>query len=216
MRLEDRLLNELAMLVTLSFLIKVDAELRTKSSLRDRVAIPGSGSISRLQTSVSKHSSLTRSLRGGTSTGIRDLVVSKDRERLIGINTAVLLELSRIFAVFFKITWHIADLGPTVVARCMDICLAIVPVHHHQWVSDSRFIGRRDAVPGFPNTVPRLFIPISRQAHSRKLQDSGSAPGGGCNLARHSNSSLGVQAVRIISYSWQSYSKTSFQEKGAE
>jgi hypothetical protein len=59
----DRRVNELAMLVTLSFRITVLAEDRTICSLLDRLVMPGKGSRSRLQTSARSASSLARSPR---------------------------------------------------------------------------------------------------------------------------------------------------------
>ncbi len=37
------------------------------------------------------------------------------------------LDVSRTTEVFFRITWQRGVLGPTVVARCTDILLAMVP-----------------------------------------------------------------------------------------
>jgi hypothetical protein len=36
--------------------------------------------------------------------------------------------------VFFNITWHNGDFGPTVVALCMDILRAMVPVALSQYI----------------------------------------------------------------------------------
>jgi len=70
------------MLVTLNFLITVDADARTRLSLRARAVMPGNGSTSRLQTSANSASKRALSLRAGASTGIRtgirSWVVSND------------------------------------------------------------------------------------------------------------------------------------------
>ena len=83
--------------------------------------MPGNGSTSLLQTSLSSASSLARSPRGGASTGSRE-VVSSDCERLIDVVAAVdgddeLLDESFSTHVFLRITWQRGDFGPTVVAR---------------------------------------------------------------------------------------------------
>lgn len=104
------------MLATLSFRIIVEAELRTRCSLLDRVVIPGNGSTFRLQTSASKASSRALSPRDGAITGIREVVVKRDCERLIVVADLIVVG-SLIVVVFFNITWHKGDFGPTVVAR---------------------------------------------------------------------------------------------------
>lgn len=115
-RLPDLRVKELVRLATLSFLITVDADVRTRCSLWDRVVMPGNGRISRLQTSASSASSRARSLREGASTGIRAFVVSRDWERLMVDAVEALLVVSRTMLVFFSTTWHSGDLAPTVVA----------------------------------------------------------------------------------------------------
>lgn len=105
------------MLATLSFLITVDAEARTRCSLRARVVMPGKGRTSRLQTSASSASRRARWLRAGDSTEIRACVARRDCERLM-VKAAEALQVgSRTMLVFFSTTWHRGDFGPTVVAR---------------------------------------------------------------------------------------------------
>ena len=127
-KLLDLLVKELAILATLSFLMTVDAEVRTKFSLRARVVMPGNGRISRLQTSARNTSSRARSLRAGASTGIRALVVSRDCERWMADDVDELFAASRTTLVFFNTTWHNGTFGPIVVARWMDIRRVTVPV----------------------------------------------------------------------------------------
>ena len=61
-------------------------------------------------------------------------VARRDMERLIELEVEKLWEeegeegvASRTTEVFLIITWHKGVLGPTVVARCTDILLAMVP-----------------------------------------------------------------------------------------
>lgn len=112
----DLLAKELAMLATLNLRIIVLAELRTRCSLRDLPVMLGNGSTSRLQMSDISASSRALSALGGAMMGIRGFVSSKDCDRLMTAPEAV-SELSRMTLVFFKMTWHNGDLGPTVVAR---------------------------------------------------------------------------------------------------
>jgi len=126
-RLADRLVKELVMLATLSLRIIEDADVRTMCSLRARLVMPGNGSMSRLQTSESSASSRARSPLEGASTGIRVFVVSSDWDRLIGKAVGPVAASFRTL-VFLSMTWHRGDFGPTVVARCIDILLAMVPV----------------------------------------------------------------------------------------
>lgn len=124
------------MLTALSLRITEDADARTSCSLLDRVGIPGKGNTSLVQTSAKRASSRALSARDGISTGIRLLVVKRDcdlliREPWLGV------EVSFTALVFFKMTWHKGVLGPTVVARCIDILLPMAPValvsqHVHQ------------------------------------------------------------------------------------
>lgn len=115
--LPDLRANVLVMLATLSFLITVEAEARTRCSLRARVVMPGKGRTSRLQTSTSSVSNRARSLRAGASTDIRACVARTDWERLTVNAAEALLAVSRTTLVFFSTTWHSGDFGPTVVAR---------------------------------------------------------------------------------------------------
>lgn len=114
--LPDLLAKELAMLATLSLRIMEEAEERTKCSPRALVVMPGNGNTSRLHTSVSKASRRARSLRGGARTGTR-CVASRDWERFMVRIVEPSLVASRAALVFFRITWHNGDFGPTVVAR---------------------------------------------------------------------------------------------------
>lgn len=114
------------MLATLSLRIMELADAFTRYSLLDRAVIPGNGRMSRVQTSESSASSRALSPREGARIGIRLLVVSRDMERLMGEPDAE-TGASRTTLVFLRITWHKGVLGPTVVARCTDILLAIVP-----------------------------------------------------------------------------------------
>jgi hypothetical protein len=94
--------------------------------------------------------------------------------------------------VFLRITWHRGVLGPTVVARCTDILLAMVPC--------------------FPKTVPSALM---SNASESTIGCSGvcvSRPEAWLSRVRHSRSSLTVQAVIMISYNSWSQRKTSFQE----
>ena len=113
-------------LATLSFRFMAEAELRTKYSLLDRFVIPGNGRADLLQTSASKASRRARSPRPGERTGILEFVVKRDCERLIG-DTAPAVDGSFNKVVFFSITWHKEDLGPTVVARWIERRRATVP-----------------------------------------------------------------------------------------
>lgn len=101
--LAERFVKGLVRLAALSFRIMVDAELRTRCSLLDRVVIPGKGKILRLQTSAKIASKRARSAQGGTRTGIREFVVRSDCERLIG-NGRFPGEVSLTMLVFFRIT----------------------------------------------------------------------------------------------------------------
>ncbi|KAH6610861.1 hypothetical protein Trco_000881 [Trichoderma cornu-damae] len=74
----DLFVKELAKLATLSFLMTVDAELRTRFSLRDLTVILGNGRTSLLHTSDRSASSRALSPLGGASTGMRVVVVNND------------------------------------------------------------------------------------------------------------------------------------------
>lgn len=77
---------------------------------------------SRVHTSLRRVSSLTRSARGVARTGIL-FVVSSDCDLLMeDEDVGSLAEL-----VFFMITWQRPVVGPTVVALCIEIRLAMVP-----------------------------------------------------------------------------------------
>lgn len=82
-RLAERLVNWLAMLVTLSFLIIECADVRIRCSFRARTVTPGNGRISRVHTSERSTSNRALSPRDGASTGTRPLGASRDWERLI-------------------------------------------------------------------------------------------------------------------------------------
>lgn len=82
-KLAERLVKVLVMLVTLSLRIMDCAEVRIICSLRARVVIPGKGSASRVHTSESRASSLALSPRVGASTGIRPLEARRDCVRLM-------------------------------------------------------------------------------------------------------------------------------------
>ena len=125
--LGDLLVKVLAMLVTLNFRIIDDADERTACSLLARAVMPGKGKIPRVQTSATRASSRALSPGDGARTGSRPVVVSNDCERLIDA-VVVLLVDSFSMVVFFNMTWDIGDLAPTVVARCMDILRATVPM----------------------------------------------------------------------------------------
>lgn len=92
------------MLATLSLRIIDDADVRTKCSLLDRVVMPGNGSTSRLHTSDKSASSLARSLRVGARTGILDVVVSRDCDRLMLDDVGPELAASFTTHVFLRIT----------------------------------------------------------------------------------------------------------------
>jgi len=94
--------------------------------------------------------------------------------------------------VFLRITWQRGVLGPTVVARCTDILLAMVPC--------------------FPKTVPSALMFSARESNMGWLGICASRAEAWARRVRHSCSSVGLQAVMIISYSWWSQRKTSFQE----
>ena len=120
----------------LSLRIMFVAEALTRYSLLLRAVIPGKGRMSRVQTSESMASRRARSPRGGARMGMRLLVgvARRDMERLIELEVEELWEeegeegvASRTTEVFLIITWHKGVLGPTVVARCTDILLAMVP-----------------------------------------------------------------------------------------
>jgi hypothetical protein len=64
-----------------------------------------------------------RSERAGTRTGIR-LVVRSDCDLLMEAGAAGSLEAF----VFLIMTWQSPDIGLTVVALCIDILLAMVPI----------------------------------------------------------------------------------------
>lgn len=125
-RLAERLVNWLAMLVTLSFRIMECADVRIRCSFRARTVTPGNGRISRVHTSERSTSSLALSPRDGASTGTRPLGASRDWERLIVVFNEDCVFFSRL--VFLRITLHNGDFGLTVIALCMDIFRAIVPV----------------------------------------------------------------------------------------
>lgn len=107
--LTDRLVKELAMLATLSFLITEEALERTRCSLRERTVIPGKGRASRVHTSDKIASSLDRSpLEGerivtrlsGGATSDCDLW-----RRVLADTVATATELSLSTVVFFRTTW---------------------------------------------------------------------------------------------------------------
>jgi hypothetical protein len=177
LRLLDLFTKELVMLATLSLRIIDEAEERTRCSLRALVVMPGNGSESRLHTSVIKASSRARSLRGGASMGTRCVAI-KERERLMERTAEPSLPVSRTALVFFTMTWHNGDLGPTVVARWID--------------------NRRATVPGFPKTVPRLLMLRSMEPSICETLASGSSAYL-LNRIRHSISSFAVQAVMMTS-----------------
>lgn len=110
------------MLATLSFRIMEVADARTRCSLRLRPVMPGNGRMSRVHTSVSRASSLILSARGGANTVIR-FVVRRDCD--LFIETVDALSLNAF--VFLIITWQRLVWGPTVVARWIEILLAMVP-----------------------------------------------------------------------------------------
>lgn len=125
--LGERLPSELVMFATLSLRMTVVAELRTRCSLLDRLLMPGNGRTSRLHTSASKDSMRARSPREGAKTGTLELVVNRDCDRFIGrLDDGVDVSF-KVVVVFFSMTWHRADFGPTVVALCIDTRRAIVP-----------------------------------------------------------------------------------------
>lgn len=74
----DLFVKELAKLATLSFLMTVDAELRTRFSPRDFTVILGNGRTSLLHTSDRSASSRALSPLGGASTGILIVVANKE------------------------------------------------------------------------------------------------------------------------------------------
>ncbi|KAG5944182.1 hypothetical protein E4U53_006922 [Claviceps sorghi] len=90
LKLSVLLASELAILITLSFRMTVEADVRTNFSLRIRVETPGKGKISRLQTSASSVSNRARSILGGDRTDTRDFVDNSDCERLM-LSEVVLL-----------------------------------------------------------------------------------------------------------------------------
>lgn len=127
--LPDLLEKVLAMLATLSLRIMEDAPLRTRCSPRPRTVMPGKGKTSRVQTSESSPSSLARSDLDGVSRDTRFGGPSSDSD-LCGPcfddpDDGPPVSFSRL--VFLSTTWQSEDLGPTVVARCIDILRAIVP-----------------------------------------------------------------------------------------
>ena len=195
--LVERLPSELVMFATLSLRITVVAELRTRCSLLDRLVMPGNGKSSRLHTSASRASRRTRSPREGAKTGVLELVVNKDWERLIGrLDEDV--DVSFMVVVFFSMTWHRADLGPTVVALWIDTRRATVP--KNLWARILWHNHRGTFLPGFPNTVPRLFIFRNIVLYGVASAISrGSIVSERLRRARHSASSFGVQAVSMIS-----------------
>lgn len=128
--LPDLLEKVLAMLATLSLRIMDDAPLRTRCSPRPRTVMPGKGKTSRVQTSESSPSSLARSDLDGVSRDTRFGGPSSDSD-LCGPcfddpDEGPAVSFSKL--VFLSTTWQSDDLGPTVVARCIDILRAIVPV----------------------------------------------------------------------------------------
>ncbi len=84
--------------------------------------MPGKGSTSRVQTSARRVSSRILSAREGASTGMR-FVVRSDWDLFIEARDADSLKA----LVFLMMTWQSPDSGPTVVALCIEILLAIVP-----------------------------------------------------------------------------------------
>lgn len=102
------------MVATLSFLIIELAETLTLSSLLARPVMPGKGNISRLQTSESKFSIRTRSVRDGVNTCTR-FVVRSDCDRFIVLGEE---ECGTSFKelVCFMMTWQRVVFGPIVVA----------------------------------------------------------------------------------------------------
>lgn len=113
-RLADRLVNWLAMLVTLNLRIIEFADVRIRCSFRALTVNPGNGRTSRVHTSDSSASSRALSPCDGVSTGARPLVASRDCERLI----VALIEDCGLFSrlVFLRMTLHRGDFGLTVVA----------------------------------------------------------------------------------------------------
>jgi hypothetical protein len=152
--LADRFPKVFAMLATLNFRIKDVAEALTICSLLDRAVIPGNGRTSRVQTSDNIASNLARSPRDGAKTGILLLVVKNDCDRLIRLPDVEPFP-SFMPLVFLIITWHNGDLGPIVVARCMEILLAKVPASH---LSITLITKIDHDLPGFPKIVPRGLI----------------------------------------------------------
>ena len=134
----ERLVKELAMLATLSLRITEDAEDRTRCSLRARTVIPGKGRTSRVHTSERRASRRARSPRDGARTGMREFVVSRDCDLLMDdFEADTVASLSTL--VFFRMTWHSGDLGPTVVARWIEIRRVTVPVlRQRPWPSTTR------------------------------------------------------------------------------
>lgn len=92
------------MLVTLSFLITVDADVLTRRSLLDRAPIPGKGRISRLQTSAKIASKRARSLRVGARKDIRAFVASNEWDRCMFNGVEAWALICRTPLVFFRIT----------------------------------------------------------------------------------------------------------------
>lgn len=114
------LASEFAILITLSFLITVEADVRTNFSLRIRVETPERGKISRLHTSPSSVSSRARSILGGDRTDTRVLVDNSECDRLI-FGEVVLLPLLVVRSlVFFSMTWYNGGMGQLVVALRVD------------------------------------------------------------------------------------------------
>lgn len=113
-RLAERLVNWLAMLVTLSLRIIECADVRMRCSFRARTVSPGNGRVSRDHTSERSASSRALSPRDGASTGTRPLVASRDCERLIVVFVNDCGSFWRL--VFRRMTLHKGDLGLTVIA----------------------------------------------------------------------------------------------------
>lgn len=118
---------------------------------------------------------------------------------------------SRTTLVFLSMTWQRGVLGPTVVARCTDILLAIVPLAVSARGVFSK-VGCSKGTPCFPKTVPSALIFKASESNIGWFNVWVSRPDACESLLRHSCSSLTVQAVMIISYNWWSQRKTSFHE----
>lgn len=172
------LAREFAILVTLSFLITVEADALTDLSLERRVEIPGKGRISRLQTSVSSASNRARSILQGDRNDSRVLVDKSECERLMFSAVASPTLLCMTSLVFFNITWYKAGLGQLVVALRTESRVLIVL--------------------NLEVNAPKLVMSMSRKVYAGDTSDCFPVRGE-VRRARHSSSSLGLQAVIMIS-----------------